>query len=822
VLSLSASVAALCVASIGVTPAFAIDWLGGTSANWFDGTNWNGGVVPSAPFDVEIVYGPGGAGPGINGGTANTANIRIGHDFGSVNDGQLIIFNNGILNSQIGYIDHNASLNDTNGVVLSTGGQWNNIQLIVGNMNSGLLQVTNGGKVTSNIDSGVGLSGTGKGEVVITGSGSEWSITNGDLILGDSGEGIMKIASGGTMNVKSGTGTVYIAKNAGSFGGLAIGGYANDPAEAAGILSASKIEFGDGTGNLLFNHTDTGYNFSPDISGNGTITHVAGETIFSGDGSGFTGQAHVIGGQFYVNGTLGNGFGGDVTVYNNGTLGGTGNVVSATIQSGGTLAPGNSIGTLNMFSTTFEGGSFYEVELNDSGFVAGLNNDLLDSTNVTINGGTVHVTPANGTDDGSTYAPGMYTIITSSNPLVGTGFDAVTDNYAFLDFTDSYDANNVYLTSALSVTSASGFCVPGMSSNQCATGNGAFSLGAGNSVYDAVLPLSNSEAPIALNLLSGEIHASAKTALLEDSRFPRNAAMERLRGAFDGIGADNSAQTEDRISESFGLWGQGFGAWSQWNSDGNAATMDCSIGGLLVGGDAMALDNVRFGMLGGYSRSHFSLDNRLSSGTADTYTLGVYGGGEWDAFAFKGGIAHSWHSLDTSRSVAFTGFSDSLGASYSARTLQAWGEAAYSFEAGAVRLEPFANLAYVNLSTDSFTETGGAAALMAASNTVDETFTTLGLRAEADVRLGSANATLRGMLGWRHAFGDTPTSQMRFASGGNAFTIAGVPMAQDSLMLDAGFDVNLTDNTSLGFSYSGQFSSAVQDHLAKVSLNIRF
>jgi outer membrane autotransporter protein len=298
--------------------------------------------------------------------------------------------------------------------------------------------------------------------------------------------------------------------------------------------------------------------------------------------------------------------------------------------------------------------------------------------------------------------------------------------------------------------------------------------------------------------------------------------MERIRHAFDGIGSDNSAQTEDRISESFGLWSQGFGAWSQWNSDGNAATMDRSIGGLLVGGDTMASDNVRFGMLGGYSRSHLNLDNRLSSGTADTYTLGVYGGGEWDAFSLKGGIAHSWHSLDTSRSVAFTGFSDSLGASYSARTLQAWGEAAYSFEAGAARFEPFANFAYVNLSTDGFTEQGGAAALMAAANTVDETFATLGLRAETDINLGSANATLRGMLGWRHAFGDTPTSQMSFASGGDSFTIAGVPLARNAFMLDAEVDFTLNENTRLGFSYGGQFSSDVQDHLAKVSLNMRF
>nr|WP_081487759.1 autotransporter domain-containing protein [Nitratireductor aquibiodomus] len=278
-----------------------------------------------------------------------------------------------------------------------------------------------------------------------------------------------------------------------------------------------------------------------------------------------------------------------------------------------------------------------------------------------------------------------------------------------------------------------------MSANQCATGDGAFSLGAGNSVYDAVLPLSNAEAPIALDRLSGEVHASAKTTLLDDSRFPREAATDRLRMALGGVAIENDAQDRDSLTP--GVWGQAVGSWSQWDGDGNAAGLDRSIGGILMGGDASVWEDLRFGVLGSYSRSSFSVDDRRSSGTVDTYTLGTYGGGEWDSFTLMGGVAHSWHSLDTSRTVTFSGFSDSLSSSYSARTLQAWGEAAYSLEMGSARLEPFANLAYVNLSTDDFTETGGAAALTAASDTVDATFTTLGLRAEADMTLG--DMTLR-------------------------------------------------------------------------------
>ncbi|WP_116653634.1 autotransporter domain-containing protein [Pelagibacterium sediminicola] len=573
-------------------------------------------------------------------------------------------------------------------------------------------------------------------------------------------------------------------------------------------------------GSLVFNQAANGA-YAGIISGSGTLTKQGtGALTLTQDSSAFAGTTTVFGGELVVNGALGG-----ILNMNGGALGGSGSLGNVILESGARLTPGNSIGTMNVVNYTFNPGSIYEVELDDGGFIAGTNNDLLNATGtVTINGGTVHVTPENGTDDGSTYTPGTYTIITAATGVAGAGFDAVvTDDYAFLDFILDYStANQVDLISALSVTPVTGFCVPGMSLNQCAAGNGAFSMGAGNSVYDAVLTLSNAEAPVALDQLSGEIHASARTALLEDSRFLREAAMDRLRVALGGTAANDSAQIEKRISEGFGLWGQGFGSWSRQGGNGNASGMDRSIGGFLMGGDALVWDNMRLGVLGGYSRSGFSTGNLLSTGTADTYTLGAYGGGKWDAFALSGGLAHSWHSLDMSRSVAFTGFSDNLSVAYSARTLQAWGEAAYSFEAGASRFEPFANLAYLTLSTNSFTETGGAAALTSASNVVDAAFATLGVRAETDVALGDMSARLHGMVGWRHAFGGAPTAQMTFASGGNAFTIVGAPLAQDSLVLNAGIDIDLTDNAALGIAYSGQFGSGVQDHSAKVSLNVRF
>jgi outer membrane autotransporter protein len=685
-------------------------------------------------------------------------------------------------------------------------------ELLVGDIGEGTLNIVDG---SVHADSAIylGYDPDGEGTVLVRGSTASLS-SNSWIFIAEEGTGSLSISDGGTVSV---SGRAYLGFDPDSDGTLNIGASAGAAAQGAGNLDAAELWFGDHEdAKLYFNHTDSSYVFAANMSGEGRIYHISGETILSGDSSSFSGTTSVTGGSLHVSGKLG----GNVAM-NGGVLGGSGTLSGlVSMGSGSVLEPGNSIGTLNVSNFAFNAGSVYEVELNDGGFVAGTNNDLLSASGtVTINAGTIHVTPENGSDDGMTYAvPGTYNIITASS-VAGT-FDGVTDDYVFLDFIDSYDAANVYLTSEQAIY----FSDIAETSNQRAIAPVLEALGSGNAVHDALLGIAGNadDARAALDSLTGEIHVSVNTALLEDSRFPREAAIDRLRVALGSVGADSSAQITDRISGSFGLWGQGFGAWSRWNGDGNADTMDRTIGGFLIGGDAMAWNHARFGVLGGYSRSSYSVDDRASSGTADTYTLGAYGGGEWDFFTLLGGLAHSWHSLDTARSVAFTGFSDNMSASYGARTLQAWGEAAYGFEAGAARLEPFANLAYVNLSTDGFTETGGTAALTADSNVHDATYTTLGLRAETDVPLGKIDASFRGMLGWRHVFGDAPTSQMAFASGGDAFTTTGVPLVQDSLVLDAAFEMYLTDDAMFGIAYGGLFGSEGQDHSAKASLNVRF
>ena len=54
------------------------------------------------------------------------------------------------------------------------------------------------------------------------------------------------------------------------------------------------------------------------------------------------------------------------------------------------------------------------------------------------------------------------------------------------------------------------------------------------------------------------------------------------------------------------------------------------------------------------------------------------------------------------------------------------------------------------------------------------------------------------------------------------FVIAGVPIARDALLAEAGLDLAIGRNATVGVSYTGQIASNVQDHAAKGKFSWKF
>jgi len=555
------------------------------------------------------------------------------------------------------------------------------------------------------------------------------------------------------------------------------------------------------------------------FSGTGRFTKAGGGALeLTGDSSGFAGATTVSAGTLVVNGTLGGG----LDVQAGARLQGSGTVGSTMLRSGATAAPGNSIGTLTVAGDiNFERGAGYEVEVSPDGTSSDL---IRASGKARLAGGSViHLG-----EDGTYWANQRYTILTAAQGVDGR-FDDVTTRYLFLDPRLDYDATSVTLTL---LRNDLPFTAIAQTRNQAQTALGLESLGDASPLWLSFTQLRDEgEARRAYDSLSGEIHASAKTAVIEGSGIARSAVFDRVRAAFDGIGAPRIAtlayaSSKGAVSagsaESFALWARGFGSWGQTRGDSNAASLTRSGNGLVAGFDIAAAQDARIGITAGYSRSTFEVAKRLSRGEADNYHVGLYGGTRLDRIRLSGGLTYAWHELSTRRTVSFPGFGETLKSDYSARSLQAFGEIAYRFDLGPAAFEPFANLAYVNLRSGAFTETGGVAALSAKAQTTAVAFATLGLRAQIGFDLGGTPFQLNGTLGWRRASGDvTPVSLQSFA-GGAPFSIAGVPIARDALVVGAGFALTLSPGAEVALSYDGQLAQRATDHSFNARLAVRF
>jgi len=71
----------------------------------------------------------------------------------------------------------------------------------------------------------------------------------------------------------------------------------------------------------------------------------------------------------------------------------------------------------------------------------------------------------------------------------------------------------------------------------------------------------------------------------------------------------------------------------------------------------------------------------------------------------------------------------------------------------------------------------------------------------------------RASIAWQHAVGTvTPNAALAFQGTGQGFTVTGVPAAQDSALIEAGLDLRLSAQATVGIGYVGQLAGNVADH----------
>ncbi|NGM88240.1 autotransporter domain-containing protein [Parapusillimonas sp. SGNA-6] len=597
-----------------------------------------------------------------------------------------------------------------------------------------------------------------------------------------------------------------------------------DPVYGWGLLNLGKAVRGPAQFVSLFDVDTQGYDstFSNDISGDGGLTkRGAGVLRLTGTNS-YKGLSTVAGGKLVVNGTQASA----VRVEPAGTLGGNGRI--AAVDNYGTVAPGNSVGTLTVAGDyVARPGSVFEVEVDGNGV----------SDRLAVNG---HATLAGTLKlEGELFRQDVaYSFITADGGISGR-FDTIdATTTAFLAPGLKY-GNTVTLQLERNEVPFSRYL---NTSNQHAVGAvldaGSDVTPAGMSaVYDAILNDDGSGMPAVMDQLSGEVHASTQSALMSTSSVVQRTLEDRMRG---NVGAGMLpgapvAQSAGALpagampaSSAYPLWAQVVGNWNTLKGNNNAAQAKTHVGGLFIGGDAGLDQGWRIGAALGFTDGRTSVDDRSSRADLASYTAALYGGKSWKRgdgqLNLLAGAAYTRHNIDSRRRVAVGG-SQTLKADYHANTAQLFTELGYAFPVGAAsRIEPYAGVAWLDQRASSFNESGGEAALHGDKATDQLTTFTLGLRGKTAVEMGRHAARLTAGAGWRHAAGDvTPERRLSFLHGAlDAFNVAGAPIAKNAALLDLGAEVDLGKRSAMGLSYSGQFGQGNTDHAGSLYLKVRF
>ncbi|KRR22997.1 hypothetical protein CQ14_01620 [Bradyrhizobium lablabi] len=642
----------------------------------------------------------------------------------------------------------------------------------------------------------VGAGGFGVG-ISLSGNGT---IFNSGTINAAAGFAAIELCGcGGVLTL--GPGSVINGLVLGSGGTLQLGGTGKDTFNLSLIGAGQQYD-----GFTTFNKVD---------SSNWTVTGTGAQ------------DWNVLGGTLSVNGVI-NGL---VTVTVGGTLGGTGTIDDVVIN-GGALAPGNSIGTLNVAgSLTFTAASSYMVE------ISGASSDLTVVTGVATLGGAIVVVVPTGT------VTKQYTILTATGGVAGTFNPVVSSASPNLNASLSYDLNNVYLNIALgygsglnvnqqnvantltnffNTTGGIPAAFASLSSAGLTQVSGELATGSQQATFDAMnLFLSLISDPFVAGRSGGIGGNAGAVPFAEESALGYAAKKPgTARDAFAKFPTKADVARNDLFDQRWSVWGSAYGGGS--NTSGNAALgsndATARVFGFAVGADYRFSPDTLAGFALAGGGTNFSVSG-FGSGRSDLFQAGAFVRHNMGAAYITAAAAYGWQDVTTERTVTVAGF-ERLRAQFNANAYSGRVEGGYRYTTPWMGITPYAAGQFTTYSLPAYAEQvlagAGTFALNYAAKDVTAARTELGVRTDKSWAVQNGILTLRGRAAWAHDFNtDRNVTALFQTLPGAAFVVNGAAQAHDSALVTGAAEMKWLNGWSAAAIFEGQFSNVTNSYAGK-------
>jgi outer membrane autotransporter protein len=481
-----------------------------------------------------------------------------------------------------------------------------------------------------------------------------------------------------------------------------------------------------------------------------------------------------------------------------------------TAQSGSTVSPGNSIGTLTVNGNlTLAAGSLLAIEVSPSG------SDMVTVTGTASLAGNLTITPSAGE-----YAFFQRFTLVSANTVTGTFANSSVGDFGakFLPKL-MYDATSVVLRlDPKSLVEVGGGSLRG-NALAFATAFDTAVFAGYNPERFANLYAQGTNLAGALGQFTGERYSAERQAAMQSTHVVRDAAFAALND--DLVHAADTASESKYAGDTLTtVWMRAAGSWGTVKADGTGSRYKTDQTAVLTGID---VSTGGFKLGGMVSQSSTDV-NLYSLGQSNIESVGatVYAGYRPDTSGFAVGFGAGFASNSAlgSRAITVPTLAQVLIGKTKSTSLQYFAEASYDFAGAAnTRIEPFARIARVELDSKAFTETGGSAALHGDKQSNSRTMAGAGIRGAH----ASANKTLSASLGWQRTSGDlsAPTN-LRLSLIDTPYEVHSAALDRNAVTLDTQASFRLSSHMMFGIGYNALAGKNNRSHGARATIRYAF